>query len=31
MLQLQQGGKYSSVFIRIAGFSGATAVILGMS
>lgn len=24
-----QGGRYSSVFIRLAGFSGATAVILG--
>lgn len=24
-----QGGRYSSIFIRLAGFSGATAVILG--
>lgn len=25
----EQGGRFSSIFIRIAGFSGATAVILG--
>lgn len=25
----EQGGRYSSIFIRFAGFSGASAVILG--
>lgn len=26
----EQGGRYSSIFIRFAGLSGATAVILGI-